>query len=85
MQRRIAFTGVWNFRDIGGYETLDGRMTRWGRVFRPDSLRCLTADDLESFDRLGIRAIFDLRRAQELEEFPGPRPFVHLPLPSRAV
>jgi len=85
VQRRVAFTDLWNFRDIGGYGTLDGGVTRWGKVFRSDSLHYLSPSDLEIFDGLGIRAIFDLRRARELEEFPGPRPFVHLPLPSRTV
>src|SRR5665213_649163 len=85
MQRRVLFTDLWNFRDIGGYRTLDGRATRWGKVFRSESLHYLSLDDLEIFDGLGIRAIFDLRRAKEVEDFPGPRPFVHLPLPSRTV
>jgi protein-tyrosine phosphatase len=85
VQRRVDFTDLWNFRDIGGYGTLDGGVIRWGMVFRSDSLHYLSPSDLEIFDGLGIRAVFDLRRASELEEFPGPRPFVHLPLPSRTV
>ena len=85
MRRRVDFADLWNFRDIGGYPTLDGRTTSWGKVFRSDSLHYLSPSDLEVFDGLGIRVIFDLRRAKEIEEFPGPRPFVHLPLPSRTV
>jgi protein-tyrosine phosphatase len=85
VQRRVEFSNLWNFRDIGGYQTLDGRMTRWGHVYRSDSLHYLLPDELEIFDELGIRTIFDLRRAKELEEFPGPRPVIHLPLPSRIV
>jgi protein-tyrosine phosphatase len=85
VQRRIEFAGLWNFRDLGGYPTLDGRATRWGRVFRSDSLHYLSSEDLGTFDALGVRVIYDLRRARELEAFPGPRPVVHLELPSRTV
>src|SRR5665213_1605184 len=60
-------------------------VTRWGQVFRSDSLHYLLPDELEIFDELGVRTIFDLRRAKELEEFPGPPPVINLPLPSRTV
>jgi protein-tyrosine phosphatase len=85
VQRRVDFKEVWNFRDIGGYGTLDGGMTRWRRVYRSESLHYLSANDLQLFDALGIHTIFDLRRIEEVEEFPGPRPVIHLALPSRSV
>ncbi len=82
MNRRIPFAGALNFRDIGGYPTSNGRHTRWRAVYRSDSLHYLTPQDLPSFDALGIEAIYDLRRASELRLHPGPRPCVHLELPS---
>jgi protein-tyrosine phosphatase len=81
--RRIRFAGALNFRDIGGYPTGDKSETRWGVVYRSDSLHHLTPDDLPAFDALNIRAIYDLRRDDELALFPGPREHVHLALPSR--
>ena len=36
--RRIPFEGLFNVRDLGGYETVDGRLTRWRRLYRADSL-----------------------------------------------
>lgn len=85
MQRRVDFGGVTNFRDLGGYETDDGRRVRWGRVFRSDGLHGLSGKDLEVFDALGVSAIYDLRRPEEIEHFPGPRPHIHLELPSTRV
>lgn len=81
--RRIPFAGALNFRDIGGYPTASEGVTRWRVVYRSDSLHRLTPDDLPAFDALNIRAIYDLRRADELASFPGPREYVHLALPSR--
>ena len=81
--RRIPFAGALNFRDIGGYPTASEGLTRWRVVYRSDSLHRLTPDDLPVFDALDIRAIYDLRRADELASFPGPREYVHLALPNR--
>ena len=61
--RRIPFAGALNFRDIGGYPTGTEGRTRWGAVYRSDSLSFLTPDDLPAFDALGIKAIYDLRRS----------------------
>lgn len=81
--RRIRFAGALNFRDIGGYPTAGQGETRWGVIYRSDSLHHLTPDDLPAFDALNIRVIYDLRRDEELALFPGPREHVHLALPSR--
>jgi len=81
--RRIPFAGALNFRDIGGYPTGNGGRTRWGAVYRSDSLSFLTPDDLPAFDALGIKAIYDLRRSREIALHPGPREHVHIELPNR--
>jgi protein-tyrosine phosphatase len=83
--RRLLFSGVHNFRDLGGYRTESGATTRWGRVFRSDSPHNFTPADLEVFDALDIHVIYDLRRDVERDADPGPRPHVHLELPSRPV
>lgn len=83
VSRRISFAGALNFRDIGGYPTSCGGHVRFGAVYRSDSLHYLTPDDLPAFDALGIEAIYDLRRASELRQHPGPREHFHLELPSR--
>jgi protein-tyrosine phosphatase len=65
--RLVPFSGVLNFRDLGGYETEDGRHTRWGRLFRSDAMHDLTEDDLEMFRELGIACVVDLRSVSEVE------------------
>ena len=64
-ERRVPLKGAVNFRDLGGYRTTDGRMTRWGRVFRSDGLHTLTAEDRETFNQLGLRVLYDLRLDNE--------------------
>jgi protein tyrosine/serine phosphatase len=67
MQREFQFARVFNFRDVGGYPTRDGRSVRWRRLFRSDTLSGLTEPDRAAFQMLGIRTVLDLRRPTELE------------------
>jgi protein-tyrosine phosphatase len=66
--RAVAFTNVFNFRDLGGYRTADGAIVRWHRLYRADDLSYLGEDDYERFCSLGIRTVVDLRRPNEIEE-----------------
>ncbi len=85
-RRLVRLDAVHNFRDMGGYPTLDGRTTRWGRLFRADGLYRLTAADLAVVRELGLRTVIDLRTFAELEErgtFPRaehPVAFHHVPV-----
>ena len=69
--RRIPLDGAVNFRDLGGYETADGRRLRWGRVFRSDSLAELSAADLSRLEGLGVRTVCDFRGEPEREHKPN--------------
>jgi protein-tyrosine phosphatase len=60
-----------NFRDVGGYPTADGRRVRTGLVFRSDGLHALTEADCGVISGLGLRRVFDLRRAIERERRPS--------------
>ncbi len=82
MLRRLPFAGSLNFRDIGGYPA-GGGQTNWGAVYRSDSLHFMTDDDLPSFDALGVKAIYDLRRFDELAASPGPREHIHIEIANR--
>jgi protein-tyrosine phosphatase len=66
--RAIAFTNVFNFRDLGGYGSADGRSVRWRRLFRSDDLSRLRTDEAHRFVDLGIRTVVDLRRPHEIAE-----------------
>lgn len=64
-ERVLSFQGGCNFRDIGGYRTRHGASTRWGKVYRAGVLTYFTSDDHGPLTNLQVRAICDLRRAEE--------------------
>jgi protein-tyrosine phosphatase len=66
-KRRVTLDGPVNFRDLGGYETADGRTVRWGRVFRSDSLHHLTEADGPRLAKIGIATALDFRAHDELD------------------
>lgn len=67
MRREFRFSKVFNFRDVGGYRGQDGRLVRWRRLFRSDTLSGLGEADREEFLGLGVRTVVDLRREFEVE------------------
>lgn len=79
--------GAFNFRDLGGLPTEDGRRTVQGAIFRSDALEQLTGDDVRVLcDVVGVGSVIDLRAHVETA---GERPqwardttldFVSLPL-----
>jgi protein-tyrosine phosphatase len=75
--RRLDFDGVINFRDIGGYPAGAGRRTRWGRVYRSDSLAELTVKDVERLAALGLYGISDFRLESERRHKPDRLPDDH--------
>jgi protein-tyrosine phosphatase len=64
--RVVPFGGVFNFRDLGGYRTTDGRMTRWGRLYRSDAAHELSPTDLALLRSLGVATVVDLRSPSEV-------------------
>jgi protein-tyrosine phosphatase len=66
-ERRLPLQGTFNFRDLGGYPTVHGRETAWGRVFRSDALHHLTGDDQAHLQGLGLATVVDLRGPGEAE------------------
>ncbi|GLX66461.1 tyrosine-protein phosphatase [Paenibacillus glycanilyticus] len=69
--RVIKLEGAYNMRDLGGYETKDGRATKWGRFYRADGLHRLTDSDQRQVLERNVRLIVDLRHSQELEKDPN--------------
>lgn len=63
--RLIALQGATNFRDAGGYRTVDGHWVKLGQVYRSESLDKLTTADLAKLRRLRIRTVYDLRMESE--------------------
>ena len=86
-RRQVELEGCHNFRDLGGYPTVDGRRVRWGEVYRSDGLQALTARDVKRMrSELRIAHVIDLRSSGELTAdgrgllADQPLTFHHLPL-----
>jgi protein-tyrosine phosphatase len=73
-ERLVALEGALNWRDLGGYPTADGRVTRWDRVYRSDGLDQLTDADLDLIADLGIKLVIDFRVDREVDENPSRLP-----------
>jgi protein-tyrosine phosphatase len=61
--------GAFNFRDLGGLPTLDGRHVRRRRLFRSDTLQALSERDVAALrDDFGLQVVIDLRLPREVAE-----------------
>jgi protein-tyrosine phosphatase len=69
--RRVAFEGPLNFRDVGGYVGLGGRLVRRNLLFRSDHLNELTDADRAAMVALDLRVIHDFRLDIERERQPS--------------
>jgi protein-tyrosine phosphatase len=65
-QRSIELEGQSNFRDIGGYDTVDGRRVRTGIVYRSGELHALTEADIEVLSELGIGTVVSFLTPEEI-------------------
>ncbi len=65
-ERVLPLDGPLNFRDLGGYRTTSGRLTRWRTLFRADGLQQLTPDDLIVLVPYALRSVIDLRTQAEI-------------------
>ena len=70
--RVLDVEGAYNVRDLGGYETRDGRTTRWGKYLRADTLANVTPNGVDTLLEYGVRNIIDLRRSSDLQFRPSP-------------
>jgi protein-tyrosine phosphatase len=70
--RRLAWEGLLNARDLGGYPAAEGRETRWGAVVRSDSPAALTPAGRQALIGYGVRCIVDLRLPEEVADRPNP-------------
>jgi protein-tyrosine phosphatase len=71
-RRVLDLEGGVNFRDLGGYRTADGRVTKWEVLYRAGSPAGLTAKDQAELTRRGIRTVCDFRTTEERAAEPNP-------------
>jgi protein-tyrosine phosphatase len=72
--RRLPFSGAKNFRDLGGYQTLNRKTVRWGVLYRSDGLHKLTDADQKRLSALSLDRVIDFRAAHEKEREPDRLP-----------
>lgn len=63
--RYVDLDGTFNFRDIGGYKTKDGRMVKYGKHYRSDELSKISSADIMKLQTIGIKTIIDYRGESE--------------------
>lgn len=84
--RLLAFEGIANFRDLGGYRTEDGRQVKWGALYRSGTFAHASRSDLQALEALKLTTLVDFRSAAEQEEEPDQLPdpltfnVVHIPI-----
>lgn len=65
--RHIKLDGEPNFRDIGGYQTADGKTVKWRQVFRSGELGQLSDADVETLDALQLKTVVNFLLPEEIK------------------
>lgn len=66
--RQLPLDGQSNFRDLGGYKTVDQKTVKWGQLFRSGQLSNLTDKDLHYLSTIPLKTIIDFRSEEESKE-----------------
>lgn len=84
--RRLMTRGLYNARDLGGFPTADGNVTRFGVFVRSEAPVGLPRTDIDYLRQYGVTASMDFRSLGEIEARPSdlrdkldyyPRPLFH--------
>ena len=67
-KRHISLEGQSNFRDIGGYQTIDGRTVKWGEVYRTGELPRLTDEDVAVLKNLDLQMVHNFLLEEEIAQ-----------------
>lgn len=80
----LDLQGGVNFRELGGYKTIDGRHVKWHKILRSGNMADLTDHDLQFLTDYGLRIDVDLRSPSETEyysdRYPKSAAYVNLPV-----
>ena len=71
---RLPMEGAYNVRDLGGYATKNGSVTRYHQFLRSDNLTEISEADQSFLEHYGLGAIIDLRGREETLIYPNPFP-----------
>ena len=64
--------GTHNVRDLGGYRTKGGKITKTERFIRSDSLHRIGAEGINFLLEKNLTTVIDLRTSNEIEKEPNP-------------
>jgi len=73
-RRVLDIPSMHNIRDLGGYPTADGAVTRWRSLLRSDDPVQLTPAGLRALLEFGLETVIDLRWPEEVAASPNPLP-----------
>ena len=68
------FPSLLNARDLGGYPTVDGAVTRTRSLLRADDLSQLSPEGIRALADYGLETVLDLRWPEEISAAPSPVP-----------
>ncbi len=68
--RIIEMDNIKNFRDIGGYFTVDNHQIKWGEIYRSADLSSATLYDQDRIRSLKISTVIDFRSKKTAQRYP---------------
>lgn len=71
-ERTLPIEGMINFRDLGGYKNNEGKIIKWGKLYRSGHIHNATEKGRRYIDKLGINTIIDFRSDDEVMKYPNP-------------
>ena len=63
----MSFDSIQNFRDVGGYQSRDGRRIKWGKIYRSGRLDNASYYDCNKLRSLYTNTLIDIRSNMENE------------------
>lgn len=69
---RLPLKKAYNVRDLGGYPTKNGRVTKWKSFLRADSVSNLEEEDIKFLLDYGLVSVVDLRSKLEVKKSSNP-------------
>ena len=72
--QNLGITSIPNLRDLGGYQTSDGKTVASGLVYRSNQLSGISQGDMEKLAVLNLKNAYDLRTQEERDKRPEELP-----------
>ena len=70
----LGIASIPNLRDLGGYQTTDGKTIASGLVYRSNQLSHISPEDMQKLAKLKLKNAYDLRTKEERDKRPEELP-----------